>query len=135
MNSTTASSKPSEIQKARRLPIQGLGRGLIPPDVNHRPQSIFSWYTNLLCWLLTSTCQSAYYLFSVRLSAMIIPISHHLRSVSAQSLFFQRQLTLSQRITHVAATLTSMSASSQKRKAKHQVGSVMDLIDKAVEPF
>ena len=51
---------------------------------------------------------------------------------SAQSRFFERHLTFSQRIDHVASTLRSiLSSSSQKRKQK-QVGSVMDLIDKTV---
>lgn len=47
-----------------------------------------------------------------------------------QALFFDRQLTLSQRIEKVASTIHSViSPGSQRRKAKHQVGSVMDLID------
>ena len=47
-----------------------------------------------------------------------------------QALFFDRQLTLSQRIEKVANTIHSViSPGSQRRKAKHQVGSVMDLID------
>ncbi|KIK81542.1 hypothetical protein PAXRUDRAFT_832773 [Paxillus rubicundulus Ve08.2h10] len=52
---------------------------------------------------------------------------------NVQSLFFERNLTLSQRITHAANTLsTILNSSTQKRKARHQVGSVMDLIDRAV---
>ena len=50
-----------------------------------------------------------------------------------QALFFDRQLTLSQRIEKVASTIHSViSPGSQRRKAKHQVGSVMDLIDGTV---
>ena len=50
-----------------------------------------------------------------------------------QALFFERQLTLSQRIEKVASTIHSViSPGSQRRKAKHQVGSVMDLIDGTV---
>ena len=50
-----------------------------------------------------------------------------------QGLFFERNLTLSQRIEKVASTIrTVISPGSQKRKAKHQVGSVMDLIDRTV---
>ena len=47
-----------------------------------------------------------------------------------QALFFDRQLTLIQRIEKVASTIHSgISPGAQRRKAKHQVGSVMDLID------
>ncbi|KIJ15475.1 hypothetical protein PAXINDRAFT_99360 [Paxillus involutus ATCC 200175] len=52
---------------------------------------------------------------------------------NVQSLFFERKLTLSQRVTHAANTLsTILNSSTQKRKARHQLGSVMDLIDRAV---
>jgi hypothetical protein len=53
---------------------------------------------------------------------------------SMQSLFFEKHLKLSQRITLVANTIRAiLSPSAQKRKKqKHQVGSVMDLIDRAV---
>lgn len=52
---------------------------------------------------------------------------------NVQWLFFERSLTLSQRITHTANTLSSiLNAATQKRKAKHRVGSVMDLIDRTV---
>jgi hypothetical protein len=47
-----------------------------------------------------------------------------------QALFFDRQFTLSQRIEKVASTIHSViSPGFQRRRAKHQVGSVMDLID------
>ncbi|EPQ55032.1 hypothetical protein GLOTRDRAFT_76344 [Gloeophyllum trabeum ATCC 11539] len=51
-----------------------------------------------------------------------------------RSLFFDRRLTASGRITHVATTLQSIlsAASSHKRKQKHQVNSVMDLIGRTV---
>ncbi|KAF8806511.1 PIN domain-like protein [Phlegmacium glaucopus] len=50
-----------------------------------------------------------------------------------QALFFDRQLTLIQRIEKVANTIHSViSPGAQRRKAKHQVGSVMDLIDRTV---
>ncbi|KAG1794319.1 uncharacterized protein HD556DRAFT_1369428 [Suillus plorans] len=52
---------------------------------------------------------------------------------NVQSLFFERHLTLSQRISRVGSTLNAiLSAATQKRKARHQVGSVMDLIDRSV---
>ena len=52
---------------------------------------------------------------------------------NVQSLFFERSLTLSQRIVHTANTLSSiLNAATQKRNTKHRVGSVMDLIDRTV---
>ncbi|KAG7449632.1 PIN domain-like protein [Guyanagaster necrorhizus] len=49
------------------------------------------------------------------------------------AMFFERQLTLIERIDRVAATIQSILApNSNRRKAKHQVGSVMDLIDRTV---
>jgi len=54
-------------------------------------------------------------------------------SRKTQALFFDRQLTLVQRIEKVANTIYSViSPGAQRRKARHQVGSVMDLIDKTV---
>ena len=53
------------------------------------------------------------------------------RKIQAQ--FFDRKLTLIQRIEKVASTIQSvMSPGAQRRRAKHQVGSVMDLIDGTV---
>lgn len=52
---------------------------------------------------------------------------------NVQSLFFERRLSLSQRIVHTGNTLTSiLNAASQPRKARHQVESVMDLITRTV---
>ncbi|KAH9918812.1 uncharacterized protein B0H18DRAFT_882498 [Fomitopsis serialis] len=48
------------------------------------------------------------------------------------ALFFERQLTLPQRITRVAGTLRSLLDPDQKRKRKRPIGSVMELIDAAV---
>ncbi|KJA28957.1 hypothetical protein HYPSUDRAFT_33419 [Hypholoma sublateritium FD-334 SS-4] len=50
-----------------------------------------------------------------------------------QALFFERNLSLSQRIGKVATAMHSViSPGTPRRKAKHQVGSVMDLIDQTV---
>ncbi|KAI6112027.1 hypothetical protein EDD16DRAFT_1605755 [Pisolithus croceorrhizus] len=52
---------------------------------------------------------------------------------NVQSLFFERKLSLSQRIAHTGNTLTGiLNAASQPRKARHQVESVMDLITRTV---
>src|ERR1700691_5614811 len=117
----------------KKIPDPKLGKGLIPPVVASGLTLTFIVYTptrlgahlelpvSLLCVLGALFGND----FSKQLSSS---------QRSAQSLFFQRQLTLPQRINHVAATLDCiLSASSQKRKPKHQVGSVMELIDKAVD--
>ncbi|KIM63871.1 hypothetical protein SCLCIDRAFT_1213658 [Scleroderma citrinum Foug A] len=50
-----------------------------------------------------------------------------------QSLFFEKRMSLSQRITRTANTLADiLNAATQQRKAKHQVGSALDLIDRTV---
>lgn len=52
---------------------------------------------------------------------------------NVQSLFFERRLSLSQRIAHTSNTLAGiLGAASQPRKARHQVDSVMDLITRTV---
>lgn len=52
---------------------------------------------------------------------------------SIQSLFFERRLTLGQRIESAAAAMrTILSPTTPRKKNKHQVGSVMDLIDRTV---
>lgn len=54
-------------------------------------------------------------------------------SRKVQGLFFERSLSLSQRIDKAASTICSvMSPNNQRRKLKHPVGSVMDLIDRTV---
>ena len=61
------------------------------------------------------------------------------RHQNLERLFFERQLTLSQRITRVASTLANIlsaafgnGAASAKKRGRKQIGSVMDLIDAAV---
>ncbi|KAL4079339.1 hypothetical protein J3A83DRAFT_4185388 [Scleroderma citrinum] len=52
---------------------------------------------------------------------------------NVQSLFFERRMSLSQRITRTANTLAGiLNAATQQKKAKYQVGSAMDLIDRTV---
>ncbi|KAH7883175.1 hypothetical protein F5I97DRAFT_1815609 [Phlebopus sp. FC_14] len=60
--------------------------------------------------------------------------STHSGQQNLQSLLFERRLTLSQRLNHAANTLSGiLNPSTQKRKASHPVGSVMDLIDRVVK--
>ncbi|KZT00298.1 uncharacterized protein LAESUDRAFT_688293 [Laetiporus sulphureus 93-53] len=140
--------------KARKRTVaeQRTGRGLLPPDVSNEPSArlmlMVAVYTpaslasrlelpvSLLSLLgalvgndFTGTSESA-----ALLSAQISSPRRSLRS-----LFFERQLTLVQRITRVAKTLhtilaTTMSShqAAPKRRNRRQIGSVMELIDAAV---
>ncbi|KAF5354959.1 hypothetical protein D9756_005426 [Leucocoprinus leucothites] len=61
--------------------------------------------------------------------------THHADSDrrSIQSLFFERKLSVVQRIEHAAAAMRSIiSPANSRKKSKHQLGSVMDLIDRTV---
>ncbi|KAF9039488.1 PIN domain-like protein [Hymenopellis radicata] len=52
--------------------------------------------------------------------------------VNHHALFFERGLSPVQRIDRVSSTIQSILAPTARRRAKHQVGSVMDLIDRTV---
>jgi len=118
--------------KGKKIPLR-LAKGLIPPNV----KSSLS-----LSLIVYKPCDLA---TNLKLPVTLLPLLGALvgndfsiqplsSQRSTQSLFFPRKLTSPQRINHVAVTLNSiLSASSQKRKPKYQVGSVMDLIDKAVD--
>lgn len=119
--------------KGKKKPTDSrLNRGIIPPDVT-------SDLTLSLTFYHPSTLAS-----HVDLPVTLLPLLGALvgndysnsaltTQWTTQSLFFQRQLTLTQRISYVASTLCNILAtSSQKRGTKHQLGSVMDLMDKAV---
>ncbi|KAG6866433.1 hypothetical protein C0993_007522 [Termitomyces sp. T159_Od127] len=120
--------------KSKRRPVTDakIGRGIIPPDgdgltlslVVYKPDSLAA-HLNIPVTLLPLLGALVGNDFSRQ------PDSDR-RTV--QSLFFDRQLSLSQRITRVASTIQSiLSPSTQKRKnSKHPVGTVMDLIDRAV---
>ena len=130
--------------KAKKKPTQDvklrLGRGLIPPDVPFTSDLVLSF-----------TAYSPSALAShLKLPVTLLPLLGALvgndfsspsvsGSRNAQSLFFERQLTPTQRINHVAATIQgilgfSTTVAEQKRKQKHhEVGSVMDLIDRTVK--
>ncbi|KAG6891496.1 hypothetical protein C0992_005635 [Termitomyces sp. T32_za158] len=120
--------------KSKRRPVadKKFGRGIIPPDgdgltlsfVVYKPDSLAA-HLNIPVTLLPLLGA----LVGNDLSRQTDPDRR-----TVQSLFFDRQLSLSQRITRVASTIqTILSPSTQKRKIlKHQVGSVMDLIDRAV---
>jgi hypothetical protein len=109
-----------------------VGRGIIPPDMEDLTISFNVYSPDAL---------AAY----LKIPTTLLPllgalVGNDFSTLSessprnVQSLFFGRQLTPTQRINHVANTIrTILSRSSQKRpKQKHQLGSVMDLIDRSV---
>ena len=118
--------------KGKKLTDSRLNKGIIPPDRT-------SGLTLSLTFYHPSTLAS-YVDLPVTLLPLLGALVGNDYSKSAlttqrtgQSLFFQRQLTLPQRISYVASTLCNiLAASSQKRGTKHQLGSVMDLMDRAV---
>jgi len=120
-------TRPKE--KKKRLPTHDVLRGLIPPSditpglslsfLSYSPSRLAS-HLNLPVSLLPLLSSFVGNDFSKKLSP------HR----DLQRLFFNRQLTLSDRIDHVASTIRStLSTSSQKRKQKQKVTSIMDLIN------
>lgn len=119
--------------KATKRPTNdpSVGRGIIPPETDDSSVSCNVYHPDTLATHL-------------KIPATLLPLlgaligNDYSTSESSprniQSLFFNRQLTSTQRITRVANTIrTIISPMSQKRqKQKHQLGSVMDLIDRSV---
>lgn len=119
--------------KKRSNPSQQTSFGLIPPE--ETPLS------DLVLSVIVYTPSTL--ALHLRLPTTLLPLLASLigndfsntstTQRNVQSLFFERSLTLSQRIVRAANTLSSiLDAATQKRKAKHRVGSVMDLIDRTV---
>ncbi|KAF8891746.1 hypothetical protein BD779DRAFT_1437600 [Infundibulicybe gibba] len=118
--------KPKVIRDPR------LGRGIIPPDTDTDLSLSFTAYSPTT---LASHLKVPVTLLPL-LGALVgndFTTSQELNNRSVQSMFFERQLTLTQRISRVASTIQAViSPSYQKRRQKHQLGSVMDLIDRTV---
>ncbi|OAX43691.1 PIN domain-like protein [Rhizopogon vinicolor AM-OR11-026] len=117
--------------KKQNATQQGISRGLIPPEHSTDLTLSVSVYT-------PATLASHFKIPVTLLPLLGALVGNDFSNRSStqrnvQSLFFERQLTLSQRIARVGSTLNEiLSASTRKRKARHQVGSVMDLIDRSV---
>ncbi|KAG1740880.1 uncharacterized protein EDB91DRAFT_1052940 [Suillus paluster] len=117
--------------KKKSAAQQGVRRGLIPPEHSTDLSLSVSVYTPAV---LASHFKIPVTLLPL-LGALVGNDFSNQSSTqrNVQNLFFERQLTLSQRIARVGSTLSGiLSAATQKRKARHQVGSVMDLIDRSV---
>jgi len=111
----------------------GAGRGIVPPDGDTQDLA------------LTFCAYSPESLAThLKIPAALLPllgaiVGNDFASRSenprrnVQTLFFERQLSLSQRIERAASTIRNiLSPDSGAKRAKHHVGSVMDLIDRTV---
>ncbi|KAF8622707.1 hypothetical protein AX15_006798 [Amanita polypyramis BW_CC] len=111
----------------------GAGRGIIPTgsDVQRLTLSFSAYSPELLATHLKLPVTLLPLLGAVVGNDFSTRSENPRRNV--QSLFFERQLTLSQRVDRAASTIHSiLSLDSGRKRAKHQVGSVMDLIDRTV---
>ncbi|KAK0486012.1 hypothetical protein IW261DRAFT_1453259 [Armillaria novae-zelandiae] len=120
----------SRIRAAKAAPA--FGKGVIPPENATQMALSFSVYSPSV---LADHLKLPVTLLPLLGSLVGNDFTNHDLTTrqNMHSMFFERQLTLIQRIDRVAATIQSiLNPSSNRRKAKHQVGSVMDLIDQTV---
>ncbi|KAG6836560.1 hypothetical protein H0H93_006787 [Arthromyces matolae] len=122
----------SKSKKRPAVDTNIVGRGVIPPDGESPTLSLTIYKPELLAAHLKIPVTLLPLLGALVGNDFTLQPEMNRRNV--QSMFFDRQLSLSQRITRVALTIqTILSPNTQKRRnPKHQVGSVMDLIDRAV---
>ncbi|KAI0349955.1 PIN domain-like protein [Trametes cingulata] len=148
--------RSSKSKKKRTGVYQRAGRGIIPPEEAQSPDA----HLSLSFTVYTPSTLASY----LEIPVSLLPLLGALvgndftgssddsgpppattteiranRKANLQRLFFERQLTLGQRITRVAKTLSGILAAAfgqgaapHKKRAKTQIGSVMDLIDAAV---
>ncbi|KAF7362171.1 XPG-I-2 domain-containing protein [Mycena venus] len=119
--------------KARKKAINpSSARGIIPPDSTSGLSLSFTAYSPTTLASHLNLPVTVLPLFSALVGNDYFSNQSASPRRNVQLLFFEKHLSLSQRITRVAATMHSiLSPSAQKGKQK-QVGSVMDLIDKTV---
>lgn len=115
--------------KAKRKIVSEVSQGLVPPT-NVGPSLSFTSYTPQA---LAEHLNIPVTLLPLLGALVGNDFSRETEGSSRriQSLFFSRDLTLNERIKKVADTIGAV-ISPQKRKAKLQVGSVMDLIERTV---
>ncbi|KAG6816580.1 hypothetical protein H0H87_004880 [Tephrocybe sp. NHM501043] len=120
--------------KSKRRPVANpnTGRGIIPPSGDEPTLSLTIYKPDLLAAHLKIPVTLLPLVGALVGNDFTLQPESGRRNV--QSLFFDKQLSLSQRITRVASTIQAiLSPQAQRRKKpKHQVDSVMDLIDRAV---
>ena len=107
-------------------------QGIIPPDVGGE--------LSLSCVVYTPQALASHFQISkslLPLLAALVGNDFTADRRSTSKLFFDRNMTVSQRIVRVASVLKSVSAvatgASVKRKARHQVTNVVDFVDLTIE--
>ncbi|KAK0461056.1 uncharacterized protein EV420DRAFT_1619552 [Desarmillaria tabescens] len=123
--------KPKSRTRAAKA-APALGKGIMPPENATQMTLSFSVYSPSV---LADHLKLPVTLLPLLGSLVGNDFTNHDLTTrqNMHAMFFERQLTPVQRIDRVAATIQSILApSSNRRKAKHQVGSVMDLIDRTV---
>lgn len=121
--------------KAKKKPVRDpkLGRGLIPPD---DPSALALSFTAYSPSALASHLKLPITLLPLLGALVGNDFTNQSSSIrqNKQLLFFDSKSTPVERITRVAVTMQSIlsTASVPGRKQNHQVGSVMDLIDRTV---
>jgi hypothetical protein len=107
-------------------------QGIIPPDIGDE--------LSLSCVVYTPQALASHFQISISLLPLLASLVGNDFTTDrrpASKLFFERNMAVSQRIDRVASVLKSVSAvvtgSSVKRKARHQVTSVVDFVDLAIE--
>ncbi|KAK7045644.1 hypothetical protein VNI00_007477 [Paramarasmius palmivorus] len=121
--------------KSRKRPTKdpSLGKGIIPPEHGTDLSFTFTAYSP---FTLASHLQIPITLLPLLGALVGNDFSNQMAQPNrqVQQLFFERHMTPSARINLVASTLQSiLSSTQQKRKAKYQVDSVMDLINITVK--
>lgn len=134
VNQEDADFQTVKNSKTKRKPLhdtQNLG-GLLPPQTTGELSLSFIAYSPEILAKHLNLPSTLLPLFGALVGNDFSKESES-NSRKIQALFFERNLSLSQRIGKVATTMHSViSPGAPRRKAKHQVGSVMDLIDQTV---
>lgn len=107
-------------------------QGIIPPDVGGE--------LSLSCVVYTPQALASHFQISISLLPLLAALVGNDFTADRRptsKLFFDRNMTVSQRIVRVASVLKSVSAvatgASVKRKARHQVTNVVDFVDLTIE--
>lgn len=107
-------------------------QGIIPPDVGGE--------LSLSCVVYTPQALASHFQISISLLPLLAALVGNDFTADRRptsNLFFDRNMSVSQRIVRVASVLKSVSAiatgASMKRKARHQVTNVVDFVDLTIE--
>ncbi|OJT02228.1 hypothetical protein TRAPUB_7255 [Trametes pubescens] len=138
-------ARTGKARKKRAVADQQAGRGIIPPDDTQGLALSFTVYSPATLAAHLDIPASLLPLLGALVGndftgASDVAAAASTRRANLQRLFFERQLTLGQRIARAASTLSGLLAAAfgplalgvQKKRTKKPIGSVMELIDAAV---